>query len=323
MILNERQLRIAQRKLRETEADIRALETDAAVDADDRRVALESLSAFAQQVRDEIAAYEALRSGAISTSIVTLDELPLALIRARIARGLTQAQLGDLLGMKEQQIQRYERMRYAGASLERLKEVASALEITLEGAASVPAENKTEHWPIWRRPLILMTVDALESVWRRGAEGAIEMQKLLVNTDTRLRQTLKFHAFEFEPYKLGPYDPFLEDDIEYLAARKLLKKDVDLVALQGDQVLVAELRTVPLRATSAGSSWLEAFEHGDKVAEPAVKSVVRRIVREVVTDYGALGVADLIARTYAEHPDMTTRSEIREEMTRRAEERGW
>ena len=57
-------------------------------------------------------------------------QLATFLIKARIARGLSQRELADRIGLKEQQIQRYEATDYASASLARIKEVASALGAT-------------------------------------------------------------------------------------------------------------------------------------------------------------------------------------------------
>jgi len=324
VILNERQLRTSQKRLRETESNSGQLRSGAGeLEADDRRAAMASLEAFATQLRHEIAEYDALRSGATPMlSISTLDELPLALIRARIAQQLTQAQLADRLGMKEQQLQRYEMQRYSGASLERLGEVATALGLNIEGSATVKSPP-TEHFAIWRKPLILLALDLLHSHWNRPAQGALELQKILFNVDQSLRSKLHFHAFEFEPYKLGPYDPFLEDDIERLAVMRLVDKQIDVAAVKGDQVLIAELRTVPLATTAKAHEWLVSFESGDKIAPAHVKVEVRQIVDSVTATYGGLGLSDLIARTYAEHPDMTTRSAIREEMAKRAEGHGW
>ena len=60
-------------------------------------------------------------------SLGTVAELPATLIKARIARGLSQKDLADRIGLKEQQIQRYEATDYASASLARIKKVVSAL----------------------------------------------------------------------------------------------------------------------------------------------------------------------------------------------------
>ena len=67
----------------------------------------------------------------------TLGELPDILIQARIARGLSQRELGDYLGLKEQQVQRYEAERYRSASLDRLVEVSDALGVRIAKRAEL------------------------------------------------------------------------------------------------------------------------------------------------------------------------------------------
>lgn len=61
------------------------------------------------------------------------------LIKGRIAAGLTQRQLADRLGLKEQQMQRYEATDYASASLARVSEVIAALGIEVKEAVVPPA----------------------------------------------------------------------------------------------------------------------------------------------------------------------------------------
>ena len=65
-------------------------------------------------------------------------KLPEALIRARIAAGLSQKELAGRLGLKEQQIQRYEARRYAGASLDRIQAVADALGMQIHERVVLP-----------------------------------------------------------------------------------------------------------------------------------------------------------------------------------------
>ena len=72
--------------------------------------------------------YEALKAGHFDLDAVNaVAELPTILIQARIAQGLRQKDLAERLGLKEQQIQRYEATDYATASLTRLKEIANVL----------------------------------------------------------------------------------------------------------------------------------------------------------------------------------------------------
>lgn len=87
--------------------------------------------------------YERLRAGdMVTTAVRSLDDLPDALVRARVATGLSQKDLAARLGLKEQQIQRYEADRYASASLSRLREVIEALDIQFEGDLQLPTDDK-------------------------------------------------------------------------------------------------------------------------------------------------------------------------------------
>lgn len=56
-----------------------------------------------------------------------IENLPEMLIEERRRLGLTQKQVADKLGMKEQQIQRYEATHYQSANLKRIHEIAKAI----------------------------------------------------------------------------------------------------------------------------------------------------------------------------------------------------
>jgi transcriptional regulator with XRE-family HTH domain len=56
-----------------------------------------------------------------------VEDLPKTLIRARIAAGMTQEGLARRLGVKPQQIQRYEATEYESASFARIRKVVQAL----------------------------------------------------------------------------------------------------------------------------------------------------------------------------------------------------
>jgi HTH-type transcriptional regulator/antitoxin HigA len=77
---------------------------------------------------EQIQRYEDLRNGRIrQRELSSLSDLPTALIEARIAAGLTQKGLANRLGLKQQQIQRWESDRYSGVGLRRIQEVIDAL----------------------------------------------------------------------------------------------------------------------------------------------------------------------------------------------------
>lgn len=138
MITNERQYQQTRRKLTDLEALIAATEAGKAGDEGFRDVQVAALESQATDLRDEIAEYEALRDG--GTTVIeasSLAGLADALIKARVARGWTQRQLADRLGVAEQQVQRYESTAYRTASLARLCDIADALGVTFTERAEL------------------------------------------------------------------------------------------------------------------------------------------------------------------------------------------
>ncbi len=134
MIKNQRQYRITKTQVKKFKEAIEACDkktTDThPLLAKAQREALKSQLAELMGQLDE---YEKLRSGKLKKlKISSFQHLPIELIRARIARGLTQKDLARKLGVKEQQIQRYEETDYASASLSRVNEVIKALDIEVK-----------------------------------------------------------------------------------------------------------------------------------------------------------------------------------------------
>jgi HTH-type transcriptional regulator/antitoxin HigA len=106
---------------------------------------LNALKSEINVLRHQINEYEVLQSGAkVRFTASDLKELPLLLIRARIAKKLSQRDLANLIGVKEQQIQRYEAEKYATANLIRLKEIADALTLNITEIAEFGEERLEE-----------------------------------------------------------------------------------------------------------------------------------------------------------------------------------
>jgi DNA-binding XRE family transcriptional regulator len=130
MIENERQYNITQAQARRFEEALARLQDQAPGPVQPllREAQAAGIRAQLQDLRTELADYDGLRSGSVSAiECDSLEGLPQALIRARIAAGMTQRELGRALGLKEQQVQRYEASRYASASLSRVTAVGRAL----------------------------------------------------------------------------------------------------------------------------------------------------------------------------------------------------
>ena len=143
MITNERQYRITRNKAKRFSRAIKEFDANAHERSDvhprlvqAERDALESQLA---DLREELAEYERLKSADVSViTEVSIDGLADGLIKARIAEGLSQRGLAERLGLKEQQIQRYEAERYASASYKRLCQVAHALRVRIESEILLP-----------------------------------------------------------------------------------------------------------------------------------------------------------------------------------------
>jgi Zn-dependent peptidase ImmA (M78 family)/DNA-binding Xre family transcriptional regulator len=137
MIRNEQQYRISKAQALNFAQALNELENRGSKNGDVhsilRKAEQDALMYQQNELQRQIAEYERLKSGKLKVlEIESFDELPIGLIRARIAKGLSQKELAEKLGMKEQQIQRYEATNYGTASFERIKEVVDALGVKIK-----------------------------------------------------------------------------------------------------------------------------------------------------------------------------------------------
>ena len=139
MITNERQYAITKAQAKRfKEALTKGDEQGKTLHPKVRKAMRESLRSQLQDLETEIADYEKLRGGKITTFVAnSIADIPVALIRARIARNWTQKQLGEKLNLPEQQIQRYEASRYRRVAVERLQEVADALQVRVQEVITI------------------------------------------------------------------------------------------------------------------------------------------------------------------------------------------
>ena len=88
-----------------------------------------------EELGEQVEAYERLNAGRGKGVVLEgVEDLPKALIRARIAAGMTQESLARRLGVKPQQVQRYEATEYGSASFARILKVVQALELSMPKA---------------------------------------------------------------------------------------------------------------------------------------------------------------------------------------------
>lgn len=146
MIANERQYRITKAQLDKFEEAIAVEQRRELSDAVDPRIRAameEALKSEAEELRRQLRGYEELREGHVrSRTLHSLRDLPLALIEARIASHTTQKGLANRLGVAEQQVQRWEATGYAGVNVERMQEVADALDAKVTEKVSFALANR-------------------------------------------------------------------------------------------------------------------------------------------------------------------------------------
>jgi HTH-type transcriptional regulator / antitoxin HipB len=133
MIKNERQYRITRTRadeIRNTIGELQRAPLPDGLQPEMRELQLDALRGTLGDLDAELAEYDALHNATLIEA-TGIEQLPMALIRARIACGLTQRQLAERIGLQEQAIQRYEATDYSAVSFSRLVEIAEALGLTV------------------------------------------------------------------------------------------------------------------------------------------------------------------------------------------------
>jgi HTH-type transcriptional regulator / antitoxin HigA len=135
MIENDQQYQVTTQRLAQFEASLASLQTTPRPDHLPPRLhqaMQESVASQLADLRHEVAAYEARRAAqGVPLELHSLRELPALLIKARLARGYTHADLAQRVHLTPQQLQRYEATQYHSVSFRRLLEIAQALEVDL------------------------------------------------------------------------------------------------------------------------------------------------------------------------------------------------
>jgi HTH-type transcriptional regulator/antitoxin HigA len=141
VIATDRQLVRARAELEQLREALRSEQRDShdQVTPELAAAAVAGIQAQIDELEAQIAQFEDLWAGRVKrVHVASLLDIPNVLIAARLAAGLTQAELAKRIGVSQQQVQKDEAGDYARASLDRLHAVAALLEVSLEGEARLP-----------------------------------------------------------------------------------------------------------------------------------------------------------------------------------------
>lgn len=108
--------------------------------------AMEPLVSFHEQLKEEVEAYEKLKRGDFGT-LYNLTSIGRWLIGLRIARGWTQSELADRLGVSQAQVSRDENNEYHGISVEKAQRIFEVFNtrIRMEIEDPVSFDEDTEY----------------------------------------------------------------------------------------------------------------------------------------------------------------------------------
>jgi HTH-type transcriptional regulator/antitoxin HigA len=135
MINNEKQYKISKKKFNEVIAEIEKVKKASEQNPLRNKLILASLQNVKQELEKEITIYESLKNTSKkSLAERVIAELPSILTEYKIISGMTQKEFAEMLGLKEQQLQRYEADNFKGVSFKNLLKFLDAigLEITIK-----------------------------------------------------------------------------------------------------------------------------------------------------------------------------------------------
>lgn len=159
MIKNEKQYQITLDWLRRFEQSVAELDNNENLKTDQMRWQLhrDSYQSQVNELKSEIVEYERMincdKSQPIQIKVESMNKLPDALIKARIAAKISQQELAQIIGIEEQRVKQYEDTDYQCASFGEILEVSAVLGVEFETAvvqvdfAEIEAVKKSaEKW---------------------------------------------------------------------------------------------------------------------------------------------------------------------------------
>jgi len=143
MIKNEKQYKITLKKLFGLLEDIDQLQSRSGQLLAKERLLLVSLQTMREQLKNEVNAYVQLKTNAsLLLPERSIDELPDLIIEYKIRAGMTQKEFSEKIGMKEQQLQRYEAEGFSSISFRNLLKIIHTVGLEVSVKGSMPEKGQ-------------------------------------------------------------------------------------------------------------------------------------------------------------------------------------
>lgn len=146
MIRTDTEYRRALQRLKEEAETIRAQRNhlaDLGLSGDELERAMQPMLSFHAQLEEEVDAYDMMKRGDLGP-LQSLTAIGRWLVGARIARGLSQNELAERLGVDASQVSRDERNDYRGITVDRAQRIMEALRVRFTARAESLLESDIE-----------------------------------------------------------------------------------------------------------------------------------------------------------------------------------
>lgn len=144
--------------------------------------------------------------------------------------------------------------------------------------------------------------------------GVTKVQKLLFLVEQETEFFAEYRddiAFNFAPYKMGPFSENVYEELQFL---------LQLDALEAEAL--PEAKTLQTPDSDLSHKCFEITPKGEKIATELVEileSEYRSELEALVTEYNEMSLRKLLRYVYTEYPDYATESEIKQDLFEEAE----
>jgi len=134
MIKNDNQLKVTTEKLKELKEGLKSIRKKYSSNKRKCEFLSKGYVLHIEQLENEIEEYKKIKTAPLPKALHAHNpaEISHQLVRLRIARGLTQAELAERIGRKQSDISRLEREDYNGYTIRKLEEIAEILDAEIE-----------------------------------------------------------------------------------------------------------------------------------------------------------------------------------------------
>lgn len=130
MVKNNRQYQYTKGRLHQMEQDLAAIRKKHSRDRKKAALLSQGYMEHIGQLKTEIKEYEKMKKSPLPKVLEARDSVEISrqLVKLRLARGLTQAELAARMGCKQADISRLEREEYKGYTINQLEKIAANLD---------------------------------------------------------------------------------------------------------------------------------------------------------------------------------------------------